>query len=170
MEQKVGWAEPGCVIGQPRIQKVDGFQYLYAEQMHVHETEVGNAMGVVMGRLGSAWERIFGKAPSPPMLVMFIDLDEPRMYDVQAGYVVPEGTTPQGETQVRYVPPALVASMLVWGDLSSVPKSYAPLMEFMNAQGLKCIEGWREWYLLFESDSSMNNVTWVQHVAEELHD
>ena len=108
--------------------------------------------------------------PIATLLVMFIDLDEPKMYDVQAGYVVPEGTTPQGETQVRFVPPTLVAGMLVWGDLGSVVKSYAPLMEFMNTHGLKCIEGWREWYLLFESDTSMNNITWVQHVAEEVQD
>ena len=111
MERKSGWAEPGCVISQPRIQEVDGFHYLYAEQPHVHEADVGNAMGVVMGRLGSAWERVFGKTPSPPLLVMFIDLDEPKMYDVQAGFVVPEGTTPQGETQVRFVPPTLVAGI-----------------------------------------------------------
>lgn len=170
MEQKINWADPEYVISQPRIQKVAGFHYLYAEQPHVHETEVGNAMGVVMGRLGSAWECIFGKTPSPPMLVMFIDLDEPRMYDVRAGFVVPEGTTPQGETQVRFVPAALVAGMLAWGGISAVVKTYAPLMEFMDTHGLKCIEGWREWRLVFEGDTSTNNITWVQHVAEAKHD
>jgi hypothetical protein len=30
-----GWANPVLVIGQPRIQKVSGLTYLYAEQQDV---------------------------------------------------------------------------------------------------------------------------------------
>jgi hypothetical protein len=170
MERRTHKAEPVYLISQPRVQEVDGFHYLYAEWKHVHEAEVGNALDVVIGRLSSAWEKIFRKTPSPPMLTMSHDLDEPKMYDVQAGYVVPEGTTPQGETQVRFVPPALVAGILVWGDISAIVKSYAPLMDFMDTHGLTCIEGWREWRLLHAGDASPHNITWVQHVAEERRD
>jgi hypothetical protein len=36
-----GWADPVLVIGQPRIHKVAGFTYLYAEQRDVKDTEAG---------------------------------------------------------------------------------------------------------------------------------
>ncbi|MCU0502237.1 MAG: hypothetical protein MUC51_10815 [Anaerolineae bacterium] len=170
MEQRVRKAEPEYLISQPRVQEVEGFHYLYAERLHIHETEVGKALDAAIRMLTSTWERIFEEAPSPPMLIMFHDLDEEKMYDVQAGFVVPPGTPPQGETQIRFVPPALVAGMLVWGDISAVAKSYAPLMTFMDTHGLTCIEGWREWRLLFEGETSMSNVTWVQHVAKEKYD
>ena len=99
---------------------------------------------------------------------MFTDIpDEPRWYDVQVGFSVPKGTPPYGEARVRYVKPTLVASIVVTGNLRAVVKSYGPLLEFMKAKGLKDVVGWREWYLYWESDDSMNNVTWVQHLAEE---
>jgi hypothetical protein len=53
------------------------------------------------------------------------------------------------------------------GKIESVIKSYGPLMDYMTANGLKCVEGWREWYLYWESDNSTNNISWVQHVAQE---
>ena len=93
---------------------------------------------------------------------------EEKWYDIQWGFAVPEGTQPSGETTVRYVPPTLVAGMLVWGSLDKVPQSYTPLMQYMSANGYKPVEGWREWYLYFESDTSSNNITWVEHMAEEV--
>ena len=168
MERATGWAEPDCIIGQPRLQKVDGFHYLYVEQQHVAESEVGVYIGSLFGKIHDAYEKGYGAAEKPPILVMFFDLpDEPRVYDMQVGFSVPEGTSPLGEAQVRYVEPSLCASVLVWGNLDSVISSYGPLLEFMDTKDLKCIEGWREWYLYWEGDSSSNNITWVQHVAQE---
>jgi hypothetical protein len=166
MKHEIGWAEPGFLVGQPRTQKVAGFHYLFVEEKHVAESEVGNAMGHLFPKLFAAGASVFGAAGSPPVLAMFIDL-EPKMYDVQLEFMVQPGTAAAGEAQVRYVEPALVASIVVGGGIEAVIQSYGPLMEYMNVNGLKCAEGWREWYLFRESDNSANNVSWVQHVAEE---
>lgn len=45
-------------------------------------------------------------------------------------------------------------------------EALTPLMDYVNAQGLRCVEGWRDWYLYWEDDASPNNITLVQHVAE----
>jgi hypothetical protein len=38
----------------------------------------------------------------------------------------------------------------------------------MNQNGPQPLdEGWRETYLYFEGPDSLNNITWVQHVAKE---
>jgi hypothetical protein len=168
MGKEVGWAEPEYLIGQPRIHKVAGFHYLYVEQKHVHEGQVGLHMGPLIGKMEDAHKLGFGEAEKPPLLVMFTDIpDEPRWYDIQAGYSVPQGTVPCGEAWVRAIEPALVASILVWGSLEAVVKGYGPLLEFMKANGYKDIVGWREWYLYWESEDSTNNITWVQHIAAE---
>jgi hypothetical protein len=164
-----GWAVPELVISPPRLQKADGFHYLYAEVKHVHESEVGGAVGTCFGRIFPAWEHAFGKAASAPTLAFFINVPgEEKWYDVRMGFAVPEATEPYGETKVRYVPPTLVAGILAWGSLDKVPQSYKPLMDFMDANGYKPVEGWREWYLYFESDASSNNITWVEHMVEEV--
>lgn len=170
MTTAVGWAEPAFALSEPRLQKADGFHYLYAEVKHVHVSEVGNAVGTCFGRIFPAWSHAFGKAAPAPTLAFFIDIPgEQDWYDVQMGFAVPEGTEPFGETFVRYVPPALVAGILAWGELDSVPKSYDPLMAFVDKSGHARTGVWREWYLLFESDRSANNITWVQYeVAEDV--
>jgi hypothetical protein len=164
-----GWAEPDFVMSQPRLQKADGFHYLYAEVKHVHVSDVGNAVGICFGRMFRAWEHAFGIAAPAPTLAFFIDVEsEENWYDVQMGFAVPEGTQPSGETMVRYVPPTLVAGILAWGSLENVPRTYKPLMDFMDANGYKPVEGWREWYVYWESEQSSNNITWVEHMAEEV--
>jgi hypothetical protein len=145
-----------------------GFDYLYVDEKHVVESEVGMYIGSLMEAIYGAYEQGFGKAERPPLLATFIDVpDEPRTYDIQIGYSVPRGTPPLGHAQVRYVEPTLVCSILVWGSLDVIPKSYGPLLEFVEAAGYRGIVGWREWYLYWEDAESMNNVTWVQHVIEE---
>jgi hypothetical protein len=169
MAKEIGWAEPEMIIGQPRIQKVGGFTYLYAEQQHVHETEVGNYILGLFQKAQFAYEELHGSAEKPPMLVMFINVaEQEKMYLMQAGYAVAPGTPAAGEARVRDIPPTLVASIVMCGAIHSVWKSYGPLMDFMNQHGLHPLEeGWREYYLYFEGPDSMNNITWVQHVAED---
>jgi hypothetical protein len=168
MTTAVGWADPALSLSEPRLQKADGFRYLYAEVKHVHVSEVGSAVGACFGRIFPAWNQTFGSAPPAPTLAFFIDVPgEENWYDVQMGFAVPQGTEPSGETFVRDVPPTLVAGILAWGELAEVPKSYDPLMEFAAKCGHPRAGVWREWYMYFESDSSSNNITWVQYEVIE---
>jgi hypothetical protein len=168
MTKEIGWADPGFVHSSPRTQKVGGFHYLYVSEEGLAEKEVGNCMGRLFPKAFAAYEAAFGEAQPPPVVSMFFDVsDDPRTYDVQLGFAVREGTPALGEAHLRYVPPALIASILVCGNLDAMVNSYGPLMEYMNVSGLKCIEGWREWRLHWEGEDSPNNVVWVQHVAEE---
>ena len=169
MAKDVGRAEPGVLIGQPRVHKVRGFTYLYAEQQHVHETKVGDYRLGLHRKVESAYQELHGNAEKPPMLVMYINVPEQdRMYHMQAGYMVAPGTPAVGEAKVRDIPATLVASIVTCCDIHSIWKSYAPLMEFMNQNGLQPLdEGWREHSLYFEGPDSQNNITWVQHVAKE---
>ena len=168
MSTEVGWADPQMMISEPRVQRVAGFHYLYVEQEHVAESDVGWAMGDLMPKAHDAYCQAREGVELPPMLAMFIDLpDEPRVYDVQVGYAFREGVPARGGAQVRYVEPALCAGLLVWGTLDDILKSYGPLMGFVEAKGLKGVEGWREWYLYWEDAASRNNVTLVQDVVEE---
>ena len=169
MSKEIGWAEPGMAIGQPRIQQEPGFTYLYVEQLLVHETQVGNYILGLFAKVKAAYEGIHGMAEKPPMLVRYINVPEQeKMYHMQAGYVVSSGTSNAGEARVQAIPAALVAGVVTCGNIDSVWRCYGPLMEFMNQNGLKPLdEGWREYYLYDEGPDSMNNITWVQHVAEE---
>jgi|GEM_PF-1767991 len=168
----VGWANPELTIGQPRIQKVAGFTYLYAEQQNVKGTEVGLFRAGLVARVCAAYEQLFGSAIKPPLLVMYLNVPEQEgMYHAQVGYVVAEGTFATGEARVRCLSPALVASMVVCSDSHSIWKCYGPLMDFMNQNGYTPLEeGWREYFLYDEGADSLNNITWVQHLAEEVGD
>lgn len=169
MAKAIGWAEPGILIGEPRVQKVQGFTYLYVEQQLVNGPDVINYMPGLHQKVQSAYEEIHGSAEKPPMLVMFINVPgQDGRYHVQAGYTVAPGTPAAGEARVRDIPPALVASIVTCCDNDSIWKCYAPLMEFMNQNGLHPLEeGWREYKFYFEGPDSANNITWVQHLAEE---
>jgi hypothetical protein len=169
MRKAIGWAEPEIFIGQPRIQKVPGFTYLFAEQQNVHESQAGSYIEGLYGKVQAAYEKLHPGAEKPPRLLMFINVPgQEKMYHVQAGYQVASGTPAAGEAQVREIPPALIAGVVSCGTFDSVWKSYAPLMDFMNKNGLIPLdEGWREYYLYNEGPDSMNNITWIQHLAAE---
>lgn len=168
MSTETGWADPEMMISEPRVQRVAGFHYLYVEQKHVAESAVGWAMGDLMPKALTAYSQAGDGIEPPPMLAMYIDRPgEERAYDVHVGYAFQEEVSPRGGAQVRYVEPTLCASLLVWGTLDDILESYGTLMAFVEAKGLRNVEGWREWYLYWEGDQSHNNVTLVQHVVEE---
>lgn len=172
MPKMIGRAEPGVTIGEPRVQKVSGFRYLYAEKKLVRDTEVGIYRDELDHKVESAYELLYGSALKPPLLVMFINVPgQDGMYHMQTGYMVAPGTPPAGEALVRDIPPALVAGVVTCCDTHSIWECYAPLMEFMNQNGMQPLEeGWREYFLYYEGPDSMNNITWVQHMAEETLD
>jgi hypothetical protein len=170
MAYSTGWANPVLVIGQPRIQKVSGFTYLFAEQRDVKDTEVGQYRNGLVARVWDAYKLYYASAATPPLLVMFINVPgKEEMYHMQVGYVVAKGTPATGGVQVRDLAPALVAGTVVSCDADSIWKCYGPLMDFMNQNGYKPLEeGWREYFLYNEGNASANNITWVQHLAEEV--
>jgi hypothetical protein len=169
MSTEVGWADPEMMISEPRAQRVMGFHYLYVEQEHVAESDVGWAMGDLMPKALEAYRHGGEGIEPPPILAMFLDLPgAERAYDVQVGYAFRESVLPRGGAEVRYLEPALCAGLLVWGTLDDILKSYGTLMAFVEAKGLRNVEGWREWYLYWEDAASRNNVTLVQHVVEEV--
>ena len=164
MRQEIGGAEPDYIIGQPRLQKVEGFHYFYMELKH---TDPGQA-GPLARKAHDTYARVIGESYRPTLLVMFFSVpDEPNVYDIQTGFSVRKGTVPIGEAKVRYVEPTLCVSLLAWGDIGVYAKSYAPLIEFAEEKGLKCKEGFREWDLYWEGDRSKNNIILVQHPVEE---
>ena len=173
MTKEAGWAEPELMVGQPRLQKVNGFYYLYAEMKHLKTSEVTES-NVLIKQVNDECMKLFGRIPFGTYVEMYINLPQETgeyMYDCQKGYAIPDNMTPENITpvdgvKIRYVEPALCASILVWG--SEISKSYGPLMDFVNEKGLKCAdEGWREWWLHYEGDNSKNNITLVQHVLKE---
>jgi hypothetical protein len=161
--QNVGWAEPQFILGECRTQVVAGFRYLYLEEKHIAEWDVGDMITPLKDRITRAYRQTYGGAEPPTLLVMFIDLEE-QYYDVRAGFAVGPDTPPLEGPRVLDVPPALCAGYLAWG--ANFWEGYGPLMDYMDAQGLRCIEGWREWYLYSEGEGSPNNIMLVQHVAE----
>ena len=164
MKQEIGWAEPEYIIGQPRLQKVEGFHYFYMELTH---TDPGQAAPLAR-EARDAYARVIGESCRPTLLVMFFAVpDEPNVYDIRAGFPVRKGTAPIGEAKVRYVEPTLCVSLLAWGDIGVYAKSYRPLLDFAEEKGLECKEGWREWDLYWESDNSRNNIIQIQHPVEE---
>lgn len=170
MIKEVGWAEPECIIGQPRIQKAGGFLYLYVEEKHVKESEGGSVIVSLIGKANDACRKIFGRKVGN-LLIMHLILPREieNMFDIQVGYAFVDGDfniTPVGETKVRYVEPALCAGMLVWGMVDDIQKSYSPLLEFVKEKGLKCSDvGWREWTLY--NDGTKNAIFLQQRIVEE---
>ncbi len=164
---ETGWAEPAKVISAPRIQMVDGFTYLYFEDKNKLDREVGSSVGALIPKVEETYRQMFAGAKTPPLLFFFNDVgqaeDGAYIYDVQIGVPVSPGTQPACGALVRDVPAALIAAMLVWGELNSVYQTYGPLCEFIETSGYECVVGWREYYLYMESDRSGNNITWVQH-------
>jgi hypothetical protein len=158
MEEKVRWAKPEYVIGLPRLQKVDGFYYLYTEQKHIHESEVRNSIGPMFSMICDTYKKRHGKTNRFSILVIFFTVpNEPRMYDIQVGYSVLKRPAPEKEIQVRYVEPTLCASVLVRGNLDLVKKSCGLLVKFMYGNKFETMEGRRELYLYCEGMSSTNN-------------
>lgn len=167
MKIETGWADPEVVVGAPRIQMVAGFTYFFAEEKHIMENLVGRSLDRVVAIVRAGFQRIFPRVDQPSLLVMFIDDPvEDGIYDVRAGFAVSHGTQPVDGVFVEDQQPALVASILYCGPIGMIHKSYSPLMEYMNQNALKCVVGWREWYLYYENHESSNNVLWVQHLAE----
>lgn len=168
MTSKAGWAEPTFVISEPRIQKAAGFHYFYAEEKNIKEIDALRSVRRLLPKVQQAYHLACGNVNQPALLVMFIDLPESGMYDVQCGYGLEKAITPCGEAHIRRVKATLVAGILVWGTNWSVPKSYRPLEDFMKKKGYQGVVGWREWHIYAEGDYSKNNVTWVQHEVKEV--
>jgi len=168
MKKRIGWADPEAIIGEPRTQMVGGFTYLFAEEKHVKTRQVKRCLDRVIGKAGAGYTQIFPGVDQPPLLVTLIDDPvENGIYDVRAGFVVRQGTQPVEGIFIEEQPPALIASILVNGPTNKIVKSYGPLMQYMNQNAMKCVVGWREWYLYYENDKSSNNIIWVQHLAEK---
>lgn len=168
MKQETGWAEPDYVIGQPRLQKVEGFHFFYIEQEHAEPGQEGPSMASLTKKARDAYAKVIGESYAPALCVMWFGvLGVPDLYDNQVGFAVREGTTPLGEAKVRYVEPTLCVSLLAWGDEGAFAKSYGPLIAFAEDKGLKCIQGFREWDLHWEGDKSKNNIILIQHPVEE---
>ena len=151
MTKEVGWAEPECIIGQPRIQKVEGFYYFYLETKHTDGGKEGTDTNSMVRKAKDAYAKVIGEFSMSPLLIMYANVpNKPDMYDLQVGFPVPKSIDPGGAAKVRYVEPTLCVSLLAWGDIGIYAKSYAPLMDFVNENGLKCAEGWREWAFYWE--------------------
>ena len=168
MNSEIGWADPERILTEPRVGRfAGGLHYLYVEQKHMAESEVGLYTSGLVSKVMEAYLQGRKGLELPTMLTMFLDLPgEEGIYDVQIGYAFHEEVAPRGEAQVRYVEPSLCASMVVWGTFDDVTKSYVPLLEFITAEGLKHVEGGQEWYLYWEGDESRNNVRLVQYMLE----
>ena len=168
MVKEAGWAEPEYVIGQPRLQKLEGFYFFYVEQKHSKPGQVGPSMDSLVRKAHDAYAKVIGESCVPALCIMWFGVPgEPDLYDNQLGFAVRQGTTPLGEAKVRYVEPTLCVSLLAWGDIGVYAKSYGLLIDFANGKGLKCKEGFREWSLYWEGDTSKNNIILVQHPVEE---
>jgi hypothetical protein len=167
LKQKIGWAEPDNIIGQPRLQRVRGFHFFYIEQKHTDPSQEAPSMDLLTKKAREAYAKVIGESYAPAICNMWFKVPgESDLYDNQVGFAVREGTPQLGEAKVRYVEPTLCVSLLAWGDVSVYAKSYSPLIAFAKDKGLKCIEGFREWDLYWEGDDSKNNIIQIQHPVE----
>jgi len=169
MTKEVGWAEPECIIGQPRIQKVGGFLYLYVEKKHVKESESPSVIPTLIGKAHDACRKAFGRKVGNLIIMhLILPKETESMYDIQVGFAFSgdANVTPAGEAKIRYVEPALCAGILIWGTVDDIVKSFSPLSEFIKEKGLKCSDvGWREWTLY--NDDTKNAIFLQQRVLEE---
>ena len=168
---EIGWAEPELIIGQPRLQKVNGFYYLYAEMKHLKQSEVSKSV-VLIEQVNDECMKLFGCIPFGAYVEMYINSPQEEesklIYDCQKGYALNvEDITPKdARVKIRYVEPALCASILVWG--SDLPKGYGPLMNFIQEKGLRTSKpGCRREWGLYEDRNSKNHIALIQRVIEE---
>ncbi len=169
MSTKAGWAEPRFVMSQPRIQKAAGFNYYYCEKKGVLEQDAGPVWKTLVPIVQAAYVQEFGDRELPALLVMFLEYpDNPKLYDVQVGYGLQKRVLPCGEAQVRRVKATLVAGILSWGSIASVPYTYDPLLDFIKKRGYQVGKEWREWQVYDDKvPSSHNSIVWVQLVLKE---
>jgi hypothetical protein len=169
MSTKAGWAEPGFIMSQPRIQKVAGFNYFFCEKKQVLEQDAGPVWKALVPIVQAAYVQEFGDIELPSLLVMFLEYpDNPKLYDVQVGYGLQKIVIPCGEAQVRRVKATLVVGILAWGSIASVPYTYDPLLDFMRKCGYPGGKEWREWQVYDDkAPSSHNSIVWVQHDLKE---
>jgi len=169
MTKEIGWTEPEYIIGQPRIQKVGGFLYLYAEEKHVKESEGGPVISSLIGKAYDACRKTFGRKVGNLVIThLILPKETESMYDIQVGFALSgdANVTPLGEAKIRYVEPALCAGILVWGTVDDIVKSFSPLSEFIKEKELKCSDvGWREWTLY--NDDTKNAIFLQQRVLKE---
>lgn len=57
MSMRAGWAEPGFMMSEPRIQMVAGFNYFYCEKKQVLELQVGYGLQKAVIPCGEAQVR-----------------------------------------------------------------------------------------------------------------
>ena len=159
---KTGISIPECVISEPKLQRVIGFNYFYHEETNIFEDDALRSIRRVTPKIYEEYIRIFNTENTPALLVRFLDLPESKMYTVQIGFKIEKGLKVETNAKIEKVKSTVVAGILVWGTNWSVPKSYKPLSRFIKENDYEETKEWREWHIYAEDDYSKNNITWVQ--------
>lgn len=88
--------------------------------------------------------------------------DRDRLFDLDVGFPVPDGTAIGGKFKVRTLAPFHCAAVLYTGPLESAGKAYQQLIPAMIAAGFTPVDETRDVYLLLQGRDSLDNVVQVQ--------
>ena len=111
------------MISEPRIQEAASFHYFYTEEKNIKEIGALRALRRLIPKVQKAYSLSYSNADPPSLLVRFIILPEPKMYDVQVGYGLQKAITACGEALVCRAKTTLVAGILVWGTNWQYPRT-----------------------------------------------
>ncbi|MHB1317145.1 MAG: hypothetical protein ACYCYF_00845, partial [Anaerolineae bacterium] len=86
------------------------------------------------------------------------DGPEGRLYTMEVGVRVPEGTAAEGPAMILTMPAQRCAGLLLWGSLAHIMEAYGALGKGVDAAGLERTGEFREIHYYFEGDESPRSV------------
>ena len=149
------------VVSDMRVQTIPAFRYLYQSS----RTTLADISAVATRTVGDMQAAIQdGKFhPNGPLVFVYHDMMDPSQpFNLDIGFVVPEGTSAFGSSKLQKTGSFKCATVLFSGSLEHLSAAYGKVMGGVGHAGLKPTGTTREVYLYWEGPQSPNNVVQIQ--------
>lgn len=149
------------VVSDMRVQTIPAFTYLY-QSSRTTLADISTLANRTIGEMTAAIHD--GKFhPNGPLVFIYHDMmDLSKPFNLDIGFVVPEGTSAFGSSKVQKTESFKCATVLLSGSLDHLSDGYGKVMGEVGRAGLRPTGTTREFYLYFESPQSQNNVVQIQ--------
>lgn len=149
------------IVSDMRVQTISGFDYLY-QSSRTTLADISKLANRTIGDMQAAIHD--GKFhPNGPLVFVYHDMMDPsQAFNLDIGFVVPEGTSAFGSSKLQKTQSFKCATVLFSGSLEHLSDAYGKVMGGVGQAGLKPTGTTREVYLYWEGPQSPNNVVQIQ--------
>lgn len=153
---------PNCLLGPAAIQTFAEGTFFHLKARSTQAELPGQMQELVPRLMRSLAEAKVGTLGPLQVIYRGMTQDPAQPFDLEVGVLVPKGTAPAGEGQVRPLPAFTCATQTFTGSFDQVGKAYASIYPALRSAGWVPSGESRQMVLFYEGLTSTNNLLLVQ--------